>query len=283
MQIVDASREKVKLRLGMSGGSGFGKTISSLMIAHGMVKDWSKIGVIDTENKSASLYANHTLPNGYQIGKFKVINLSAPYTPEKYIQAIDLFEKSGIEVLITDSISHEWEGKGGCLEIQGSLGGRYQDWATVTPRHQAFIDKILQSSCHMITTVRRKQDYEMTKENGKVKVEKVGTKEVTRDGFEYELTVNFELFNDKHMVKASKDRTSLFMGTPEFIVTEEIGERLITWCESGVEPSKPQLSEAQLNGAVERIKAGEDLIGKLESTFELLPHQLELLRSAKIN
>ena len=89
---------------------------------------------------------------------------------------------------------------------------------------------------HVITSVRRKQDYEMSKDqNGKVKVEKVGTKEVTREGFEYELTLNLEFINDKHLVKASKDRTGLFMGEPEFVITIETGKKLLEWGQNGVD------------------------------------------------
>src|SRR5690606_17019510 len=111
---------------------------------YGMTNDYSKIAVIDTENASASLYAH--------IGNYNVLNLNPPYSPEKYVQAIDICEKSGIQVIIIDSISHEWSGIGGCLDIHKKLGGRFQDWVKITPRHQAFIDKILQSSCHIITT-----------------------------------------------------------------------------------------------------------------------------------
>lgn len=142
-----------------------------------------------------------------------------------------------MEVIIIDSITHEWDGKGGILDIQNALGGRYQDWAKVTPRHQSFTDAILQSKCHMITTVRRKQDYEMTKDNGKTTVQKVGTKEITREGYEYELTVNFEFVNDKHLVKASKDRTGLFMDKPEFLIGEDTGKKILQWCLTGEDPA----------------------------------------------
>lgn len=227
MELRKATRKTVKLRLGLSGASGFGKTYSALLLAFGMTNDWTKIAVIDTENESASLYSD--------LGEYNVIPLCAPYAPERYIQAIKMCEDAGIEVAIIDSITHEWDGKGGCLDIQTALGGKYQDWAKVTPRHQAFIDAILQSKCHIITTVRRKQDYEMTKDSsGKVKVEKAGTKEITREGFEYELTLNFEFINDNHMVKASKDRTSMFMNQPEFVITPETGQKLIQWCNTGV-------------------------------------------------
>ena len=86
-------------------------------------------------------------------------------------------------------------------------------------RHEKFIDAILQSTAHVITTVRRKTEYEMSKDgNGKTKVEKAGLKEVTRDGFEYELTVNFNLDTNHHCT-TSKDRTGLFMDKPFFTIT----------------------------------------------------------------
>lgn len=226
MQLKQSQRQQVKLRLGLSGASGFGKTKSALLLAYGMTQDWSKIAVIDTENSSASLYSD--------LGNYNVLDLQAPYSPERYIQAIELCEKSGIEVIIIDSASHEWNGTGGCLEIHEKLGGRFQDWANVTPRHQAFINKILQSSCHIITTTRRKIDYSLdVGSNGKTQVVKHGTKEITRDGFEYELTINFELINENHLAKASKDRTGLFMNKPEFIITSDTGNMILEWCNSG--------------------------------------------------
>ncbi|WP_242157363.1 AAA family ATPase [Aestuariivivens sediminis] len=223
MQLQQAKREQVKLRIGLSGASGFGKTYSALLLAYGMTGDYSKIAIIDTENQSASLYAN--------LGNYNILSLDAPYSPERYIEAITTCEKAGMEVIIVDSISHEWNGQGGCLEIHEQLGGRFQDWAKVTPRHQAFIDKILQSKCHIITTTRRKVDYSLdTIQNGKTRVVKHGTKEITREGYEYELTVNFELINENHITKASKDRTGLFMNKPEFVINKATGKKLMDWC-----------------------------------------------------
>ncbi len=227
MKLHKAQRHQVKLRLGLSGASGFGKTYSALLLAYGITEDWTKIAVIDTENNSASLYSH--------LGNFNVLNLIEPYSPERYIEAIKICENSGIEVIIIDSITHEWSGKGGCLQLHEQLGGRFQDWAKITPRHNAFIDAILQSKCHIITSTRRKIDYSLDENsNGRTMVVKHGTKEITRDGFEYELTVNFELINDKHLAKASKDRTGLFMDKPEFIISTDTGKSLIKWCNSGI-------------------------------------------------
>ena len=232
MQLTKATRKKVKLRLGLSAVAGGGKTYSALLLAKGLCGDWNKIAVIDTENNSASLYSH--------LGDFNTIELGSPYTPERYIQAIKACEDAGMEVVIIDSITHEWDGKGGILEIHGAMtGNSFTNWASITPRHQKFIEAILQSKCHVITCVRRKQDYEMTKDsNGKVKVEKAGLKEVTREGFEYELTANLEL-DIKHNVTASKDRTGLFIDKPPFVITEATGQLIKEWCETGIEAAPP--------------------------------------------
>lgn len=239
MQLQDAQREQVKLRLSISGPTGYGKTAGALIIAHGMGYEWDKICVIDSENRSASLYANHSLTNGYKIGKFKTIPLEPDFTPEKYTEAIKCAEDAGMEVIIIDSVTHVWKGKGGLLEYNNSLGGRYQDWAKTDPRYMKWLTSILNSKCHVICTSRKKQAYEMTKVEGKTIVEKKGLEDEIRSGFDYEMTIAFEVLNDKHLVQASKDRSSLFDGKPEFIITEATGKAIRDWCELGVEATIP--------------------------------------------
>lgn len=266
MELKKATRSKVKLRLGLSSVSGGGKTYSALLLAHGLCADWSKTAVIDTENNSASLYSD--------LGDFNTIELQPPYNPERYVEAIRACEDAGMEVIIVDSITHEWDGKGGILQISDSMpGNSFANWAKLTPRHQSFIDAILQSKCHVITTVRRKQDYEMTKDaNGKVNVQKLGLKEVTREGFEYEVTINFEL-DIKHNATASKDRTRLFMDKPAFIITPDTGKLIKQWCESGVDApmqtsynhtvletkEKPLITNKTLKLACARLESGKEI------------------------
>ena len=236
MELKRAQKKLVKLKIGISGASGFGKTYSALLMAYGITQDWSKIAVIDTENESASLFSD--------LGDYNTLALKSPYSPERYAEAIDTCVNAGMECVIIDSISHEWEGSGGCLEILESLGGQFRDWAKVTPRHNAFTQKILQAPIHVITTARRKQDYDMVKnDKGRIEPVKVGLKEVTRDGFEYELTLNFELINDKHLAKASKDRTKLFDGHPEHVITPETGRKLIDWANNGIDELKQACDE----------------------------------------
>lgn len=227
MQLRKATRQKAKIRLGLSAVSGGGKTYSALLIAYGLCGDWTKIALIDTENGSGDLYSH--------LGEYNVMPLVAPYSPERYIECIKACEQAGMEVIIIDSITHEWDGKGGILNIaDGMTGNSFTNWAKLTPRHQSFIDSILQSTCHVITTVRRKQEYNMIQEGGKTKVEKAGMKEVTREGFEYELTCNLEL-DQKHNATSSKDRTGLFADKPHFVPSIETGKMIAEWCESGLD------------------------------------------------
>lgn len=228
LSIRKASKKQSYLRVGMSGVSGSGKTWSALLMAYGLCGDWEKIGVIDTENGSADLYSN--------MGKYSVITLTAPYTPERYIEAISMFIAAGMKVIIIDSASHEWEGKGGCLEINETLAGaKYKGnswaaWNETTPRHRRFLDLITSSSAHIITTVRSKTETMQTEDK---KVKKVGTKEIQREGFEYELTVNFNLDRENHMAIASKDRTGLFIERDPFQISIKTGEELRRWAEDG--------------------------------------------------
>lgn len=276
MELKKATRKQVKLRLGLSAVSGGGKTYSALLLAHGMTNNWSKIAVIDTENGSASLYSD--------LGEFLTIDLQAPYTPERYIEAIKMCENAGVEVIIIDSITHEWDGKGGIIDISNSMqGNSFTNWGKLTPRHQAFIDSILTSKCHVITCVRRKQEYEMSKDsNGKGVVNKLGLKEITREGFEYEVSVNFTL-ELNHMATASKDRTKLFMGKPEFIITEATGKALLDWCNSGIDPvAELAKQEADAIAAFEictTVQMVTDIWKSLTPELRALPTVIEACKS----
>ena len=113
--------------------------------------------------------------------------------------------------------------------------GLTKDWSKVTPRQTAFIQRILKSKSHIICTMRTKQDYVLNEKNGKMVPEKVGLKAVMRDGVDYELTIVLDLDLKHHRV-ASKDRTGLFMGKPEFTITPQTGEVILKWCDTEIRP-----------------------------------------------
>ncbi|MBD5647958.1 MAG: ATP-binding protein [Desulfovibrio sp.] len=223
-----AERKQAKLRLALSGPSGSGKTTGALLIAKGL---GGKIAVLDTERGSASLYAD--------LCEFDVVELAPPYEPERYIEIIRAAEKEGYSTLILDSITHEWNGQGGILEIVDNVakakfrGNSYAAWNEGTPRHQKFIDAMLASSLHIIATMRSKAVYvETEKGNGKKGIEKQGTAPQQRDGLEYEFTAVLDLNVDGNLAVASKDRTRLFHAP--FKITEQTGQDLLAWLNCGV-------------------------------------------------
>jgi predicted nucleotidyltransferase len=252
MQLQTAERKKAKIKLGLQGPSGSGKTYSALLLAYGLCGDWTKIAIIDSENRSANLYAN--------LGKYNVVDLQSPFTPERYIEAINICEKASMEVIIIDSISHEWEGIGGLLETHSNMqGNSYTNWNKITPRHNSFIQHILQSPAHIIGTIRSKQDYVLAEKNGKMVPEKVGLRGITREGLDYEFTLVFEL-DMKNNCTATKDRTSLFMGKPDFKVTPDVGKKILEWCN---EP-KESTSENIDNKILQRINSCKTIEELLE-------------------
>lgn len=239
MQFKKASRKKVKLRLNISAPSGAGKTYSALLLAKGLVGEWNKIGVIDTENDSASLYEH--------LGDFNTLVLTAPFTPEKYIEAINAGVSAGFECIIIDSSSHEWDGPGGCVDLNEKLaqskykGNTWSAWNEITPRHDAFVEAIKQCPVHVIACTRSKMETVMGE--GK-KVHKVGMKDIQRSGWEYELTLSLNIDRDTHTAIASKDRTELFEGKDPFIITEDTGKLIKQWCEQGIDVVGQQLAYA---------------------------------------
>lgn len=116
------------------------------------------------------------------------------------------------------------------------MGNSFVNWAKVTPRQNNFIQRVLQSRCHVICTMRTKQDYVLNEKNGKMVPEKVGLKAVMRDGVDYEFTIVLDI-DLKHHSVASKDRTGLFMGKPEFTITPETGDSILRWCNSESRPN----------------------------------------------
>jgi hypothetical protein len=252
-----ATRKTSKLRLGLTGPAGSGKTYGALTIAREL---GTKIACIDTEHGSASLYSD--------MADFDVLELSPPYSPERYIAAIKEAEKAGYEVLIIDSGTHEWNGAGGVLELVDEVarakfkGNSWSAWNEMTPRHRKFIDTILQSTMHVITTLRSKTETAQVEENGRKKVVKLGMKAEQRDGIEFELTVVLDLTHDGHYATASKDRTRLFAGDPKPI-TAETGRRLLEWLNSG---AKVEVDPSEVARYVDGIDSAEDMV-QLKAAF----------------
>lgn len=221
MELKKSERSKAKIKMALQGPSGSGKTMSGLLLAQGLTVngDLSRVAIICSENGSANLYAH--------LGNYSVLILETPHSPERYIEAIDVCLRAGMEVIIIDSISHAWDF---LIDYHASLpGNSFTNWNKITPRQKAFVDKILQCNAHVICTMRVKQDYVLSEKNGKQVPEKVGLKAIQRDEISYEFTIVFDI-DSKHFATASKDRTLLFEGQPQFVINTHTGKKILDWC-----------------------------------------------------
>lgn len=235
-----ATKKQAKAKIALTGPSGSGKTLSAMRLAKGFGGKWA---YVDTENRSASLYAGHQILDGWE---FDIDEISPPYTTQKYLMAIEAAVKGGYDGLIIDSLTHAWAGEGGLLSQKEGLdsrgGNQWTNWASITKMHERLKAWILHAPIHMICTMRSKQDYVLEQnDKGKAAPKKVGLAPIQRDGLEYEFTVVFDIGMD-HQYMVSKDRTSMFDGMID-ILTEKTGETISAWLADGEVVISPPTSE----------------------------------------
>lgn len=246
-QFHKAERKRGKLRLAIAGPAGSGKTYSSLLIAFGI---GGRIVLIDTERGSGELYDH--------LGAYDACTLEAPFEPKKYVAAIKAAEEAGYDTIIIDSLTHAWAGTGGLLDRHGMIadksGNSWSAWRMVTPQHNELVDALLQSTCHIIATMRSKMEYTQVEEGGKKSVKKLGMSPIQRDGMEYEFTVFMDI-DQNHIASSTKDRTTLFDGQ-YFKPSKQTGKLLTEWLEHIPEAqSVQQNTQAAMPGSGEEKQA----------------------------
>lgn len=221
-----AARTAIKIKIAVSGPSGSGKTLGALALAHGL---GSRIALIDTENGSASTYSDRYA--------YDVLELGPPFTSQRFQDAIDAAVAGRFDVLVIDSLSHQWAGEGGILSRKEEADKRpgsnsYTNWAAFTKEHTAFITHVLHAPIHIIATLRSKHDYILeTNDKGKQQPRKIGMAPVQREGLEYEFSTVFELQMD-HRAQTSKDRTGLFADEIINLLAPETVQRMRAWLDS---------------------------------------------------
>ena len=227
-EIRTAERHGARLLIQLSGVSGSGKTYTALQLAYGLAGgDASKIIGIDTENRRMSLNAA-ILPGG---ARFRVLEFFAPFSPERYIQAIDAACRAGAEVIVIDSVTHEWEGPGGCQEIAGATA--FPNWKKAKAEHKRFMTHMLQSPAHIIacTRAREKTDFTDTK-NPKP----LGLQPIQEHNFSFEATVSLMMHDQgrrQDVLKCPADLQQI-LGRGEGFIGHQEGLQLRAWVDGGV-------------------------------------------------
>lgn len=248
-----AVKHEAKLRLALIGPAGSGKTYSALSIAQHLGE---RVAVVDTEHGSASKYAD--------IFDFDTL---APdtFSPTVYIEAIEAAEEAGYDVLILDSLSHAWAGKGGLLEFvdnqaKKNRGNSFMAWREATPLHNRLIDTMLACNLHLIVTMRSKTEYVVEQDaRGKTTIRKVGLQPVQRDGLEYEFDVTADLDLD-NMLIVSKTRCPALKDKTFAPAGENIAVILNEWLSGEPAPEpKPKVEKQSGNGKRKRPLQPEEV------------------------
>lgn len=256
LQFKKASRQGVKPLIGLYAESGAGKTYSALLLARGIAGPSGRIGMIDTESGRGSLYAD-VIPGGYE-----VMELSEPFSPMRYVEAITASENAGIDVLVIDSMSHSWEGIGGVLDMAGdneanSGKAGLHNWKKPKLEHNRLVLKLLQTRLIIICCIRAKYKSRQTKENGKTVIVKDDfPSPIQADDFLFEMTCT-ALIHPNHTITLTKaSHPALGECFPEDgkePLAIKHGELIAKWAASGTS-SSPQ------KGAVDdREKAKKEL------------------------
>lgn len=237
-----AKRQATPLLIAYVGTSGAGKTLSALLTAAGLAPENGKVGFIDTELGRGRIYADDAeviaaMPDG----KYFIKEIAAPFSPQKYAEAIKEAIEAKVDVLIVDSATHWWEGSGGCQDIaeNNKLGG-LPNWAKAKMEHKKLMNMVTQCPMHIIFCVRAREKskpVETIDKNGKKKTEIVneGLQAIQEKNFMYDMTVAM-LFDEENpgkpkMLKCPKPLRGLF--SDQTLITKSIGQKLKAWADGG--------------------------------------------------
>lgn len=253
--IKDAVKLNLKARIALLSPTGGGKTYTMLKFLFALVKFGmaKKVGVIDTEHGSASKYVG-------EFPFFRVIEMADDFSPEQYIEALQMLADDGCDAAGVDSLTHAWAGKGGSLEIKDKLGRKqgyndYTAWGPVTAMQNRLIEAMLTYPGHLVTTMRLKMEHVLEEDSitKKKVVRKVGLAPVQRDGLEYEFDLVGDLDQD-HNFSVSKTRCSSLDGYAVNKPGEEVIRKMKDWLESG-EAAQARAKPAPVAAAKEAIPA----------------------------
>jgi len=278
-----AVREKIGLLFGLAGPSGSGKTYTALLLGVALVATEGALGVIDTESGRALHYAPRPgeKADGVRTFDFLHLDLAAPFTPERYVEAVRALEAAGATAIVIDSMSHEWAGEGGCSDIQmmeaekmatNRETGVVDEWridAVTAPawkrpklRHQRMMARLIQTRPHLIFCLRAQEKVKIQKKTtGKgTEIIPIGFQPICEKAFMFEMSGSFMLHPDRPGApdyslphKLNADLRAIFPDGE--VVRAEAGARLRAWAETGAD--RPPLDKAA-EGARELVERIQD-------------------------
>lgn len=218
----------------MVGPTNSGKTLSALLLSAGLMPG-AKIGVIDTERGRASLYADNrrvlaALPQGYD-----VIELDAPYTPKRYVEAIDLLEKKGYDICIPDSFSDAWDGSGGCCDIAEEDNNK---WNRAKRENKRLMNRVCLSTMHMLCCFKAQEKTKIVPKeksaSGKQEYIDRGMQPITEKNNFFPFTFRFMFDAETHLATMTKVHDDIADKFKEpRLMTPKDGEIIRLWQQGG--------------------------------------------------
>ncbi len=249
LNIVEARREGARLLVFLAGVSGGGKTYTALQLAYGLAKGvGKKVGFLDTESGRGRLYADE-MPQ-----PFLYAELPPPFSPARYVQAIEEFAKAGVEVLVIDSGSQEFEGIGGVQDIAEAGNPRLPNWNKAKGEHKRFMSAMLASPMHIILCLRAREKAKPEKQviGGQEKTVFVdmGLQPITEKNVMFEATVSLMIHDGGRAQDVIKCPAALaeFIGQAgtrrEGYLTFGTGAALRAWVD-GAEQLDPKVEHSR--------------------------------------
>lgn len=270
--VYNAERFNTKASILLESLTGHGKTGAALLIAKGLAGDWEKVGLTDTENRSANLYVGMTLSSGEKVDTFKKVDIEEAdgYAPMHYLLSANDMASKGATVIINDSITHAWARTGGVLDMVNTVEQRtknkYTAWGDpeVVKNKNALFEMLRSSRYHIISTVRVKEKFgmELNTQTGKNTVKSLGEQQQTQEGIKYEpdLVLHMEKPGSRTshpVVRVVKTRYPMFELDEIYDLTPELIESMRKFLEEGADPDELLAAQRDeyVNGIMDYIKA----------------------------
>jgi hypothetical protein len=257
-----------KAVIGIAGQSGDGKTLTALYIARGMVNKASEIGFLDTENKRGSLYADAL------DGQFMIGDLYPPFSPLRYAEAIKEFQDSGVKVLVIDSVTHEWEGDGGCDDIANApkpdgSPRKVADWNTAKREHKKFMNVLLQSNMDIICCIRAREKTDFT---NPALPKSLGLQPICEKNFMFEMTASIMMANQGTTQKHLKVPNFLkeAFGNGQGYIGINTGKQIRAWLDKG-KKENPEIARIKS----EALLICEQGVVALTELWKTIPKELK--------
>lgn len=242
INIREAQRAGARLVVGLAGVSGSGKTYSALQLAYGLANgDAKKVGLLDTENRRGSLYADVLKNKQGEVQRFLIGDLYPPFSPQRYVDAILEFQKAGVEVLVVDSFSHVWEGEGGCEDIANAGNPKNPRWNDAKREHKRLMNALLASDCHIILCLRAREKVKLVRRENKTEYEPQGVLPICEKNVPFELTASMLMWEggkSRDVMKCPEDLAAIFGKAGETAngyLTPKHGLQLRKWVEGGAQ------------------------------------------------